>query len=68
MTHEEWVNKYKDEDIADWLVELQNNTPYTDEEIIEAIEKLYAVGTKCSISLKEVVALITANEMMDFSE
>jgi hypothetical protein len=51
-----------DQDMIDWLINLTKKKPYTDEEIIEAINKVYELNI---LTLKETVALICGNETME---
>ena len=64
MTIDEWTKKYKNREIGRLLNKLQWKTPYTDEEIIEAIDKVFSIGVQIGMTLQECVELIVANETM----
>lgn len=68
MTFEEWYEKYdRNIDIVNLIDYLQKVKPYTDEEIIEAIEKIkkIIIDSNCCgipLTLKDIINLIVVNE------
>lgn len=64
MTIDEWTKKYNNREIGRLLNKLQWKTPYTDEEIIEAIDKVFSIAAQTGMTLQECVELIVANETM----
>jgi hypothetical protein len=62
MNLQEWAKHYNNYEIAEKLCYLQKITPYTDIEIIEAVDKVGRVGAKCGLSLLECVNLLVVNE------
>ncbi len=60
----EWYKKNKlgKEKIS--LIEyLRRNKPHTDKEIMEAIEKVYEIGGRCGLSIKDAVHAVAVNEI-----
>lgn len=64
LTIDEWTKKYNNKEVGRLLNKLQWQTPYTDEEIIEAIDKVFFIGVQIGMTLQECVELIVANETM----
>jgi len=69
MTTDEWLEKYDNNlEIVNLIYYLQRQKPYyTDEEIIDAIEKISKVvrmgnSFEIPITLKDIVNLIVVNE------
>jgi hypothetical protein len=63
MTLEDWINYLNhDMDAVNAVYCLQKQKPYTDEEIIDAIEKIEKVGTKCGLTRADIIKTILINE------
>lgn len=64
MTLEDWINYLsQDIDAVNAVYFLQEQKPYTDEEIIDAIEKIEKVGIQCGLTRADIIKTILINEL-----
>lgn len=63
MTLDEWIKYFNgDMDAVNVVYYLQKEKPYTDEEIIDAIDKIEKVASQCGLNKTDVVKMIFYNE------
>ena len=62
----ELIDWYKENNVdletIEWIESLRRNTPYTNDEIIEAVNEVYRVGKQCGLTFKQSVACVCAVE------
>jgi len=60
----EWYKKNNlGEEEINLIEYLRRNKPYTDKEIMEAIEKVHEIGGRCGLSIKDAVHAVAINEI-----
>jgi hypothetical protein len=54
----------ENKDLIEAMYDFKKQTLYTDEQILDTINKVYNVGLRCGVSFEEAVWLVIANETM----
>lgn len=63
MNTDKWIEKFGyNNDVITKINFLQTVKPYSDEEVIEAVDKVKDTALKCGISFEELIDLIVTNE------
>jgi hypothetical protein len=61
---DEWIEYFNhDMDAVNTVYSLKRNTQYTDEEIIEAINKIENVAIQCNLNRMDIIGILFANEI-----